>query len=206
MGEKEDNELLNSKCVDFGCGKHFFHECCLADYPDDTCPWGSDLKDPCLYVKGGVKTGNQPRGFMTHRILQRRLPEFDCDTIYVSFRFLRGLSKDGQIYDARNFHAFLPDNEEGQQLLELYRIAFQRRMMFELGNGLGQGCFCVTFKIHIKTTMEPQPKRNQYDTKKAYEKAIEHWHGWLGPNDPYITESRGLGECAKQGVTVDDLD
>ena len=56
------------------------------------------------------------------------------EVIEVSFNFLASRDKDGKQYAGRHEVGYLPYNEMGVTLLELWKIAFQRKCMFTLGN------------------------------------------------------------------------
>ncbi len=64
--------------------------------------------------------------------------KYVTEVIEVQFTFQASRDKDGKKYVSRYEAGYLPYNEMGVTLLELWKIAFQRKSMFTLGNrGMG---------------------------------------------------------------------
>merc|ERR1719221_1332081 len=72
-------------------------------------------------------------------------------TIVFAFNFPKGSDSDGRAFAARHEKGYLPCNAQGIILLELFKLAFRRCVMFGLGNSMTNGGYRPTFNIHIKT-------------------------------------------------------
>jgi deltex-like protein len=135
------------------CGKYAWCPCYDRLQPDYfECPLCETLQ--------GVKTGNQPtNGSMVVGRSHQPLPGFPGHgRITITYNFGRGTQDGegphpGRPFIAPNFPkvAFLPDNEEGNKVLELFQEAWNRRLLFQIVDR--QGCDTVTFgpvtqKIH----------------------------------------------------------
>lgn len=73
-------------------------------------------------------------------------------SIVITFAFPEGKDEDGIGFAGRSETAYLPDNPEGRQTLNLFAVAFKRRIMFGIGNSMSGGRR-PTFNIHLKTKM-----------------------------------------------------
>ena len=112
-----------SKCY----GSHYFHSSCITE------SFMKCKKEcPCCRIKYGITTGNQPNGIMRWKFDDN----LDCDgdenkdkgTIIIVHEFQSGIqtqyhSNPGQSYfgDARII--YLPNTEQGREILELTKIA-----------------------------------------------------------------------------------
>jgi len=113
-------------------------------------------------------------------------------TIRVEFSFNGGCSKFAKddrgrdkYYHPRKETGFLPLNKWGTELLELFKIAFRRRIMFGLGERIAKQQFAPTFNIHLKTNLH-------YGASA---------HGY--PDPTY--DARTREELKDNGVTVEDI-
>nr|CAB3240092.1 Deltex protein [Phallusia mammillata] len=171
--------------------QHKFHALCLK------AAFNSDKSKSlmCPYCKKiyGEKTGIQPPGQMTDRIINQRLPGFNCRTISITYSIHNGVQTQGhpnpgQPYNAIGFprQAFLPDNKEGQKILKLLKVAWKRKLIFTIGRSVTNGWDnCVTWnEIHHKTSM--------------YHNSA---HGY--PDPGYFTNV--IEELKAQGVTEADI-
>lgn len=61
-----------------------------------------------------------------------------CGTIIISYTFPNG-KRNGVKYKGTHRTAYLPDNEEGRELLNLLKIAFQRKLIFTVGTSVTTG-------------------------------------------------------------------
>ncbi|XP_067656383.1 uncharacterized protein [Haliotis asinina] len=89
----------------------------------------------------GVITGDMPPGRMTVFESVLRLPGYEkCGTIEITYSFNGGYqNKDehpepGKWYRGFTRTAFLPNNAEGQKVLSLLRVAWERRLTFTIGS------------------------------------------------------------------------
>ncbi|XP_042864135.1 probable E3 ubiquitin-protein ligase DTX2 isoform X2 [Penaeus japonicus] len=151
---------------------------------------------PCPMCKSvhGVRRGNQPDGVMQVKRINDSLPEYECGTIIISYRFGggiqgRGHPNPGQPYRSHGFprHAFLPDNERGNKVLHMLEVAWQRRLIFTIGTSITSGLDNVITwnEIHHKTEWEDV-----------------YGHGY--PDPAYLDNV--TMELQQQGVTEADLE
>merc|ERR1712050_744153 len=105
--------------------------------------------------------------------------------IVVKFDFPPGVDQSGRPYFGRQETGYLPGNVQGVLLLELFKVAFQRCVMFGLGNSMTFGTYRPTFNIHVKTSRTGGMTGHGYPDK-----------GYFG---------RCLDELRSNGVTLNDL-
>lgn len=163
------------------CG-HAYHTDCLQR-------WFSERRRcPRCLQDFGKMVGKQPRnGTLTWHMERHPLDGvFDAkQTIVIEFHFPRGLDDDGKPFDGRNPRGYLPCNTQGILLLELFKVAFKRRVMFGLGTSMSFGSYRPTFNIHIKTSTRGGATKHGY------------------PDPDYF--ARALDELKTNGVTFADL-
>ena len=85
-------------------------------------------------------------------------------TIVIDYRFPWGIQgrehpNPGRFYDSRSHSAFLPDNREGREVLQLLRRAFDARLTFTIGTSdtTGLSNQVIWNDIHHKTTVSGGP-------------------------------------------------
>ena len=90
----------------------------------------------------------------------------DCGTIVICYSFPSGIQDSehpnpGRWYDGTQRTAYLPDNREGREVLQLLRKAFDARLVFTVGTSVSTGRpNQVTWNdIHHKTNMYGGPER-----------------------------------------------
>lgn len=174
--------------------QHSFHMLCVLAMYSNGNKDGS-LQCPSCKTIYGEKTGTQPKGKMEVSTFPQSLPGHrDCGTIQIVYHISRGIQgpehpNPGMPYTARGFprYCYLPDNEKGRKVLELLKVAWNRRLIFTVGtsNTTGESNTVVWNEIHHKTEM---------DTNLS-------GHGYPDPN--YLDNV--LAELAAQGVTEDCL-
>jgi len=129
------------------CG-HLFHRLCVASWfaQKQTCPMCN--------VQVGKITGCQPKhATMQWYIDTGGIAASEVDTyIVVRFYFPDGKDDQGQRYHGRHDIGFLHDNVEGRVLLEMFKVAFRRRVMYGLGISMTNQRYKPTFNVHLKTT------------------------------------------------------
>mmetsp|Transcript_11226 Transcript_11226/g.13644 ORF Transcript_11226/g.13644 Transcript_11226/m.13644 type:complete len:115 (-) Transcript_11226:108-452(-) len=103
----------------------------------------------------------------------------------ILFEFPPGTDDAGRTYPGRREKGYLPNNCQGIIQLELFKVAFRRRVMFALSTSLTTGRFKPTFNIHIKT--------------KSRGGAAQHAY----PDNDYF--QRSLDELKNVGISVADL-
>lgn len=163
------------------CG-HPFHESCIGRWFEErrSCP-------SCKRRYGHI-VGNQPCvGQMTWKLESNmRLAGCqDCFTIVLGFKFPPGKDALGQHYRGRTQRAYLPHNEGGKLLLELFRLAFRRRVLFDLRVSATDDKYWPAFNIHLKTATSGGPTNFGF------------------PDDGYF--QRAMEELREHGVTLAEL-
>jgi len=119
----------------------------------------------CKEVQGVIQ-GNQPKGEMrTHRKYDRLPGYYDCGTIVIQYSFPSGIQgqehpNPGRRYEGTQRTAYLPDNREGREVLQLLKRAFDARLVFTVGTSVTTGRpNQVTWNdIHHKTSMYGGPQ------------------------------------------------
>ncbi|KAL3886374.1 hypothetical protein ACJMK2_026372 [Sinanodonta woodiana] len=95
---------------------------------------------PASKMNEKVVTGNQPRGSMDVRIEKHlSLPGNEgCGTIVITYTFQSGIQTENhpnpkKPYTGTTRIAYLPDNDKGQKVLKLLKVAFERGLLFAVG-------------------------------------------------------------------------
>ncbi|NXO07480.1 DTX3L ligase, partial [Oriolus oriolus] len=118
----------------------------------------------------GVLRGNQPEGTMSTTTIRSSLPGYpNCGTIKIEY-FMEGGTQTsshpnpGQYYRPTHRIAFLPDNKEGREILQLLRRAFDQKLIFTVGQSrtTGEQSAITWNDIHHKTSMEGGPTHFGY--------------------------------------------
>ncbi|XP_047737111.1 uncharacterized protein LOC108677886 isoform X3 [Hyalella azteca] len=121
------------------CG-HCFHCCCLLPL---LVTAAQSFSCPVCRTLHGAVTGTQPvGGRMSSKVENSSLPGFKkCKTIVINYHIPEGKQgrehpHPGRPYVLNGFPrvAYLPDNEQGRQVLSLLKIAFDRRLIFTVGH------------------------------------------------------------------------
>ncbi|XP_014893059.1 E3 ubiquitin-protein ligase DTX3L-like [Poecilia latipinna] len=118
----------------------------------------------------GVMEGDQPDGVMTWSSDSSSLPGFSgCGCIVITYTFPSGKQAEkhpnpGQPYQGTNRTAYLPDNEEGQEVLKLLKKAFDQKMIFTVGTSRTSGLDnqVIWNDISHKTSKTGGPQRYGY--------------------------------------------
>lgn len=141
------------------CSHHFHHACLAALY--DSNPKAGYLQCPVCKVIYGVKHGNQPPGIMSYQALPFSLAGYEgSGTIQITYHIPAGIQgpehpHPGIPYSARGFprHGYLPNTEQGRRALKLLVEAWDRRLIFTIGQSTTTGeQDTVTWnEIHHKT-------------------------------------------------------
>ncbi|XP_069471055.1 probable E3 ubiquitin-protein ligase DTX2 isoform X2 [Ambystoma mexicanum] len=175
------------------CG-HDFHVLCMLAMYNNGNKDGS-LQCPACKTIYGEKTGTQPKGKMDIYSIPQSLPGHpDCGTIQIIYSIPPGIQgpehpNPGRPYTARGFprHCYIPENSRGKKVLELLKVAWNRRLIFTVGvsSTTGEGDTVVWNEIHHKTEMCSNISGHGY------------------PDPKYLDNV--LSELAAQGVTEDCL-
>ncbi|NXC36600.1 DTX3L ligase, partial [Campylorhamphus procurvoides] len=153
-----DNKETLTKC------KHAFCKNCIsrAMAIKQVCP-------VCNTVYGVMK-GDQPEGTMSTRKYVFSLPGYPgCGTIEICYDMKGGIQTNnhpnpGQRYGPTLRRAYLPDNAEGQEILELLKRAFNQKLIFTVGQSRTTGTQnVITWNdIHHKTSIDGGPTNFGY--------------------------------------------
>ncbi|KAH7429820.1 hypothetical protein KP509_09G067700 [Ceratopteris richardii] len=141
--------------------RHLYHRSCILSWFRNRpiCPTCSAL---C-----GVITGNQPSGEMRVQYLPFREGQWDLagypntDVIKITYSFPSGVQSSehpnpGRPYAGTIRTAYLPKNRDGEELLNLLKVAWRRRLLFRIGTSVTTGVNnVITWAgIHHKTHMK----------------------------------------------------
>ncbi|NXQ38899.1 DTX3L ligase, partial [Catharus fuscescens] len=118
----------------------------------------------------GVLTGNQPDGTMSVKKHDFSLPGYPrCGTIQIEYSMKGGIQtkshpNPGQHYKPAFRTAYLPDNEEGREILQLLRRAFNQKLIFTVGQSrtTGKQNVITWNDIHHKTSIDGGPDHFGY--------------------------------------------
>lgn len=161
--------LKGGEVFELNCG-HCYHAECINQW------FASKRRCPQCQKDFGKVVGNQPRrGSFQWHLERFSLPGHKdaADTIVIQFEFPRGINEEGQEYDGRKPKGYLPGNAQGIILLELFKVAFRRCVMFGIGNSMSYGTFRPTFNIHIKTSTSRGATGHGYPDDSYYKRALE---------------------------------
>jgi len=142
------------------CEGHYFHNNCglamtISEYIQqfNRCPY-------CKHIYG-IVTGIQPNG--TFRVSQSSMilegEDDSTGTYTLEFNFPNGIQSaehphPNVEYQGTSRTGYLPINEKGTKVLELMQVAWERRLMFTIGQSITTGVDnCVIWNgIHVKTS------------------------------------------------------
>ncbi|XP_005520019.1 PREDICTED: E3 ubiquitin-protein ligase DTX3L [Pseudopodoces humilis] len=156
--DRIENKQILEKC------KHAFCKICIdkAMTYKQVCP-------VCNTVCG-VLIGNQPEGTMSTKTISFSLPGYpNCDTIQIDYAMKGGIQTSshpnpGQRYGPVHRTAYLPNNEEGREILQLLRRAFNQKLIFTVGQShtTGEQSVIIWNDIHHKTAIKGGPTQFGY--------------------------------------------
>ncbi|NWQ75386.1 DTX3L ligase, partial [Columbina picui] len=156
-------ERIHNKEVLRKCNHAFCKSCIdLAMSYKQACP-------VCNTVYGLVE-GNQPEGTMSTRTMHSSLPGYpSCGTIEITYSMRGGIQtknhpNPGKPYGSTTRTAYLPDNNEGQEILQLLKRAFNQKLIFTVGQSRTTGAQgVITWNdIHHKTSRTGGPTKFGY--------------------------------------------
>lgn len=125
------------------CGHIFHKDCNISQYIE------TNYKCPICSTPYGQSIGDMPPGTMIIDFLAASLSGFEgCDTIVIYFDFPRGST-----YEKETRIAYLPDNIQGREIMELFIQGWKRRLLFTIGYSLTRSMNnCIIYNgIHMKT-------------------------------------------------------
>uniref|UniRef100_A0A4X2LVA1 E3 ubiquitin-protein ligase n=2 Tax=Vombatus ursinus TaxID=29139 RepID=A0A4X2LVA1_VOMUR len=125
---------------------------------------------PVCQTSYGIVKGNQPDGTMTTSYRTSSLPGYNSyGTIVIHYDMRGGIQTEehpnpGKRYEGTRRVAYLPNNEEGRQVLLLLRRAFEQRLIFTVGQSRTSGIKdVITWNdIHHKTLQFGGPENFGY--------------------------------------------
>ena len=173
---------------------HMFHMVCIGTMLDSTPNvkiQELSISCPICQTIHGVRTGDQPlTGTMTVTYESSCVPGYEgYGTIRIKYNFSHGVSETGTNYNAASFPrvCYIPRCPEGEKVLQLLKLAWERRLVFTVATSVTTGCEnCVVWNnIHHKT----EPHSNTSG------------HGFPDPN--FLNNIKM--ELAVQGVTEEEL-
>lgn len=153
---EEDIQEQNHVILLENCSDHYFHLECLEMMIGDK----DFTKCPNCNKIYGIMTGDQPPGTMKVKILKKnKCDGFKCETIEMSYEF-----KNGKNYTGTYRVGYLPDNIEGREILGLFKVGFDRRLLFTIGTSVTTGATNTTIwnGIHFKTSTHGGPAHFGY--------------------------------------------
>ncbi|XP_066526627.1 E3 ubiquitin-protein ligase DTX3L-like [Hoplias malabaricus] len=146
------------------CGHEFCKECLESAKKSmgQICPVCKDIF--------GTLIGTQPEGKMTICKQRYHLPGFsDCGTIEINYYIQDGIQTDrhpnpGKHYMGTGRKAYLPDNAEGNHVLNLLQRAFKQKLIFTVGTSSTTGAqnAVIWNDIHHKTNTTGGPSNYGY--------------------------------------------
>ncbi|KAB1283761.1 E3 ubiquitin-protein ligase DTX3L [Camelus dromedarius] len=152
-------DTINNKRVLSKC-KHEFCSLCIerAFSYKPVCP--------VCQTSYGIQKGNQPDGNMSFSYLKDSLPGYEsCGSIKIIYTIKGGIQTKEHPNPGKRFYgiqrsAYLPDNQEGREVLRLLRRAFDQKLIFTVGVSRASGFSdVVTWNdIHHKTSCSGGPQ------------------------------------------------
>ena len=103
---------------------------------------------------------NQPPGQMMWKKYEESLPGFEgCGTFVVTFTFYDGTQcsehpNPGELYKGMSCIAYLPDTQEGKQVLKLLSKAFDARLVFTVSRSASDPGQVALNGVELKTSTE----------------------------------------------------
>ncbi len=161
QNKKGFNVLLLENCQD-----HFFHDECLISMMSSN-EW---IKCPNCNKIYGIMSGNQPTGIFAVRIIKEKCSGFRENTIQLYYEF-----PDGPGYSGTTRNAYLPNNKEGKEVLALFKVAFDRKLMYTIGRSVTTGKDnCVVWNgVHHKTNLDGGPAYFGYPDNTYFNRVKE---------------------------------
>lgn len=161
-GSCNDNSSLQEPVVKLNKCKHCYHQSCVeALYKQGQA--NGCIQCPICKTIHGIKMGNQPPGKMNVTFEPRKsVSGYQGEgMIIITYDFHSGTQgpndpNPGAIYNAYGFPriAYLPANSKGKKVLQLLKLAWERRLVFTIGTSTttGRDNAVVWNEIHHKTS------------------------------------------------------
>ena len=136
------NVILLDKCSD-----HFFHIECIGNLIGNK----SSFKCPICLKIFGILEGDMPNGTFKAKVSNHeKCTGYNCGTIVIHYNFPNGPG-----YTGTNRTSYLPNNQEGREILAMLKVAFDRKLTFTVGTSVttGRKNTVVWNGIHHKTSL-----------------------------------------------------
>ncbi|EAS04646.2 deltex-like protein (macronuclear) [Tetrahymena thermophila SB210] len=131
------------------CESHYFHKSCLQMMIQSTY-----IKCPVCSKIYGVMIGDQPPGTMSIYLDKYTSCDGypDISTIVIEMR-LNSTQKNGNHVPSTSRIGYLPNTEEARKILEMFKIAFKRRLLYTIGKSVttGKDNRIIWNGVHFKT-------------------------------------------------------
>ncbi|KAL4455383.1 hypothetical protein ABPG74_012535 [Tetrahymena malaccensis] len=133
------------------CESHFFHKSCLKMMIQSTY-----IKCPVCSKIYGIMIGDQPPGTMSIYLDKYSF----CDgypnksTIVIEMN-MNSTTKNGNYVPPTSRVGYLPNTEEARKILEMFKIAFKRRLLYTIGKSVttGKDNRIIWNGVHFKTNI-----------------------------------------------------
>jgi len=160
------------------CPSHPFHVDCIVHCLKEDSQY---LKCPCCGHIYGTRTGTMPEGSMSVSRGNGRLDGFWlCGTITISYSFSDGIQgpnhpNPGEAYTGTSRTAYLPDNKEGNEVLRLLQLAWDRKLTFTIGTSVTNGTSNTVIwnGIHHKTATSGGPTNYGFPDETYLERVTQ---------------------------------
>jgi len=160
------------------CPGHPFHRDCIVHCLKEEA---SFLKCPCCGVLYGVRTGVMPKGTISISRSATRLEGYYlCGSITINYNFSDGIQgpehpNPGESYTGTSRTAYLPDNAEGNEVLRLLQLAWDRRLTFTIGTSVTNGTSNTVIwnGVHHKTSTSGGMTNYGYPDETYLERVTE---------------------------------
>ncbi|CAD8195282.1 unnamed protein product [Paramecium pentaurelia] len=163
-----NNQIQDKYVVQLSCSHQIHYDCLQSMISENfvKCPF-------CNQIFGQM-IGDQPDGDMEVQIIKKSCEGYTCDTIQITYFFMSG-QKQGKKYQGTIRIAYLPNNQEGQQVLGLLKQAFQQKLIFTIGTSLSTGQeSCIIWNgIHHKTSLEGGSQKHGYPDPQYFYRVID---------------------------------
>ncbi|XP_054236813.1 E3 ubiquitin-protein ligase DTX3L [Indicator indicator] len=156
--DRISNKEILSKC------KHAFCKSCIEE------AMSYKKSCPMCHTVYGLMEGDQPEGNMSTDRVSTHLPGYPhCGTIVITYDMHGGIQTNnhpnpGKPYSGTHRKAYLPDNKEGREILQLLRRAFNQKLIFTVGQShtTGEQNVITWNDIHHKTRTTGGPSNFGY--------------------------------------------
>ena len=164
-------EQLGSSYLTLDVCNHHFHKACIEQWFESN---GKQSCPTCGHVYGITKGPQPSNGQMKISYLPTPLPGFENDkygykelpTVEINYSFPSGIQgplnpNPGKPFSGTSRKAYLPNNKEGKQILQLLQKAFSDQHIFTIGRSAttGQDNVVTWNDIHHKTSITGGPDR-----------------------------------------------